>query len=205
MKVKICGMKSNIAEVAALQPDYLGFIFYKNSPRNFEGKMPLINNEIKKAGVFVDEKISRINEIINEFQLDIIQLHGNESETFCKEIKLQNPEIELWKSFSVHDEFDFNSIKIYKSIDKILLDTKGKNQGGNGIKFNWQLLENINFEKPFVLSGGIEPEDAALIKNLKIKNPQLETVDLNSRFEIEPGLKDIKKLNYFLQELNENL
>lgn len=203
MEIKICGMKHNISEVLALEPDYMGFIFYKKSPRNFLGDMPELNSEIKKVGVFVDEKISVISEKIEEFKLNIIQLHGNESESYCLELKKIKPEIEIWKAFSVDGNFDFDPLKLYKSIDKILFDTKGKNPGGNGKKFNWEILGNLKLEKPFILSGGIDSNDVQLIKNLKEKNTDLVTVDLNSRFEIEPGLKDIEKLQKFIKELKE--
>lgn len=203
MEIKICGMKSNVQEVAALQPDYLGFIFYEKSPRNFVGEMPDLNSEIKKVGVFVNEKISVISKKADEFDLNIIQLHGNESETYCQELKNLKPEIEIWKAFSVDENFDFDSIKIYKSIDKILFDTKGKNPGGNGQKFNWEMLGNLKLDKPFILSGGIDFEDAQSIKYLKDKNPALIAIDLNSRFEVEPGLKDIEKLQRFIKDLNE--
>lgn len=203
MEIKICGMKHNISAVAALQPDYLGFIFYEKSSRNFLGKMPQLNSDIKKVGVFVDEKISMISKKVEEFELNVIQLHGNESENYCLELKTLKPEIEIWKAFSVDEKFDFDAVKIYKSIDKILFDTKGKNPGGNGQKFNWKILENLKLDKPFILSGGIDSNDFQSIKNLKEKNPTLVAIDLNSRFEIEPGLKDIQKLEKFIKDLNE--
>ncbi|SMC36105.1 phosphoribosylanthranilate isomerase [Moheibacter sediminis] len=203
MEIKICGMKYNVREVAALQPDYLGFIFYDKSARNFENEMPALNSNIKKVGVFVDEKISVISKKVKELKLNVIQLHGNESESYCQELKCSNPEIEIWKAFSVDEKFDFESIKVYKSIDKILLDTKGENPGGNGHKFNWKTLENIKFGKLFILSGGINSEDAQLIKNLKEKNSDLVAIDLNSGFEIKSGFKDFEKLRRFIKELKE--
>lgn len=203
MEIKICGMKHNTLEVAALQPDYLGFIFYEKSPRNFENEMRQIHPKIKKVGVFVNEKISMISKKLEEFGLNVIQLHGNESESYCQELKRIHPNTEIWKAFSVDPNFDFESIKLFKSVDKILFDTKGKSPGGNGQKFNWELIGDLKLEKPFILSGGINCEDVQSIKNLKEKNPNLVAIDLNSRFEIEPGLKDIEKLQTFIKDLNE--
>jgi len=205
MEIKICGMKSNVHEVAILNPDYLGFIFYEKSPRNFLGKITQLNSDIKKVGVFVNEKISVISKKIEEFDLNIIQLHGNESENYCQELKNLKPKIEIWKAFSIDENFDFNSIKIYKSIDKILFDTKGKNPGGNGQKFNWDMLENLKLEKPFILSGGIDSDDISALKNLSKKNKHMHGIDINSRFEVEPGLKDVKKLEKFIKDLNKIL
>lgn len=203
MEIKICGMKHNTLEVATLQPDYLGFIFYEKSPRNLENEMPQIHPKIKKVGVFVNEKISMISKKLEEFGLNVIQLHGNESESYCQELKRIHPNIERWKAFAVDPNFDFESIKLFKSVDKILFDTKGKSPGGNGQKFNWELIGDLKLEKPFILSGGINCEDVQSIKNLKEKNPNLVAIDLNSRFEIEPGLKDIEKLQTFIKDLNE--
>lgn len=205
MEIKICGMKSNVQEVSVLHPDYLGFIFYEKSPRNFVGEMPELNSKIKKVGVFVNEKTSLILKKIKEFDLNVVQLHGNESENYCLELKKLKPEIEIWKAFSIDEHFDFDAVKIYKSIDKILFDTKGKNPGGNGQKFNWEMLENLKLDKPFILSGGIDSDDIQSIKSLKEKNSALVTIDLNSRFEIEHGLKDIEKLERFIKDLKENI
>lgn len=201
MEIKICGMKHNIPEVADLQPDYLGFVFYEKSARNFENEMPIINSNIKKVGVFVNDKISMISKKVEEFGLNVIQLHGNESENYCQELKRLHPETEIWKAFSVDEKFDFDLLKFYKSIDKILFDTKGENPGGNGQKFNWEMLENLKLGKPFILSGGISLEDVESIKNLKEKNSDLVTIDINSRFEIEPGRKDLELIKNFMTGL----
>ena len=203
MKIKVCGMKfrENITAVSELEIDYMGFIFYPKSPRNFEGKIEFESKSIQKIGVFVNEKIAVIAEKIEENDLDVIQLHGNESASYCKELKKMFPEIEFWKSFSVDEKFDFESIKIYQSIDKILLDTKGKNFGGNGIQFDWKILENYKMEKNIILSGGISPEDVLKIKEIQSKVPQILGIDINSRFETEPGRKDVDLLKNFMKNL----
>jgi len=208
LKLKICGMKhpGNISEVAKLQPDYMGFIFYEKTPRYFETKMPEIPSAIKKTGVFVDEEINIILERIKEQDLNAIQLHGEESAAFCYELKtlLMETQVEIIKVFSVKDDFDFSLLEAYEPVvDYFLFDTKGKNKGGNGITFNWKVLKNYPSEKPFFLSGGIGPEEVEAIQELKTyfeKNGQkdlLYAIDVNSKFEEEAGLKNIEKLKEF--------
>ncbi|HKL35891.1 MAG TPA: phosphoribosylanthranilate isomerase [Salegentibacter sp.] len=212
LKLKICGMKhpGNISEVAKLQPDYMGFIFYEKTPRYFETKMPEIPSAIKKTGVFVDEEINIILERIKEQDLNAIQLHGEESAAFCYELKtlLMETQVEIIKVFSVKDDFDFSLLEAYEPVvDYFLFDTKGKNKGGNGITFNWKVLKNYPSEKPFFLSGGIGPEEVEAIQELKTyfeKNGQkdlLYAIDVNSKFEEEAGLKNIEKLKEFRKRL----
>jgi phosphoribosylanthranilate isomerase len=188
-KLKICGMKypDNIVEVSQLLPDYLGFIFYEKSSRFFDGEIPEISKSIKKVGVFVDATLEEIISKIKKYDLNAVQLHGNETPEFCKNIKQEN--IEIIKVFSVNDDFDFEVVKPFGAVsDYFLFDTKGKLPGGNGITFNWQILEKYNSIKPFFLSGGIGIED---IEKIKQMNLPIYAIDVNSKFEIEPGLKNI--------------
>lgn len=203
MKIKVCGMKflENIQAISDLEPDYLGFIFYEKSERNFDKLMPEIPSSIHKVGVFVNESISKIKEKVNEFNLNIVQLHGTESSVYLEELKKKLPEIIIWKVFSIGDEFDFNALKMYENADAFLLDTKGKNHGGNGFQFDWKILENYKMEKNIILSGGISAEDVLKIKALKSKIPQIEIVDINSRFETEPGRKNVELIKKFMNEL----
>ncbi len=197
MKLKICGMKhpENILEVSQLLPDYLGFIFYEKSLRNFEGEIPEIPNSIKKVGVFVNETEDTIISKIKKYNLDLVQLHGNESPEFCRNLKFQN--IELIKVFSVDDNFDINVLEKYEIVcDYFLFDTKGKLHGGNGYTFNWDILKNYKSKKPIFLSGGIGLEEIEKIKKL---NLPLFAIDVNSKFEIEPGLKNVNLCNDALQ------
>ena len=196
----------NISEVAKLQPDYMGFIFYEKTPRYFETKMPEIPSAIKKTGVFVDEEINIILERIKEQDLNAIQLHGEESAAFCYELKtlLMETQVEIIKVFSVKDDFDFSLLEAYEPVvDYFLFDTKGKNKGGNGITFNWKVLKNYPSEKPFFLSGGIGPEEVEAIQELKTyfekngKKDLLYAIDVNSKFEEEAGFKNIEKLKEF--------
>ena len=211
-KLKICGMKYNIAEVAKLQPDYLGFIFYEHSPRFFEGIIPRLPSNTKKVGVFVNASIEEILEKVKAHHLDVIQLHGEETPEFCKKLhnlykanidELPNPsKVEIWKVFSIKDTFNFNILYDYENIvDKFLFDTFGKDKGGNGHTFNWDVLKNYPSEKPFILSGGIGLQQISELKILLQKNLPIYAIDVNSRFETEPGRKHIDHLIQFIHEL----
>lgn len=202
MKLKVCGMKYNTAEVAKLQPDYLGFIFYNKSSRHFDDVILALPSSIKKVGVFVDEKVEVIANKIEKHQLDALQLHGHEPPEVCKLLKATKKEI--IKVFSIKNEFDFNVLKPYEDVvDYFLFDTKGKLPGGNGYTFNWDVLKNYPSTKPYFLSGGIGVNEIKKIKKFK-ESPTSKycyAIDVNSKFEIEPGLKNIEKLEKFRNEL----
>jgi phosphoribosylanthranilate isomerase len=196
--IKICGMKhpDNILEVGSLLPDYMGFIFWQKSARYFDGVIPELPKSIKKVGVFVNETIPRIEEKITKYDLQAIQLHGQESVEFCSELKAKfGDAIEIIKVFSADENFDFSILKPYESVcDYFLFDTKGKLPGGNGTTFDWKILENYPSTKPFFLSGGIGIEEMDSINNISKTNLPLYAIDINSKFEIEPGLKNISLL-----------
>ena len=202
MNIKICGMKykDNIEAVAALQPEYMGFIFYEKSKRNFKGNLQNLPKEIKKVGVFVDASLEDINDKIEKFDLQAVQLHGDESPELCSSIN----NVEVVKVFAIGETFDFATLKQYEDVcDYFLFDTKGKEKGGNGIVFDWNLLKNYPSEKPFILSGGIGLDELDSIKDFA--NSKLArycyALDLNSKFEDAPGLKNVKKLKYFKNNL----
>lgn len=200
MKLKICGMKysENIKKTAEVLPDYLGFIFYEKSPRFFDGTLPELPESIRKVGVFVNAPISDILQKINEYNLQVVQLHGNESPEICEILKIIN--IPVIKVFSVDDTFDFEAIQPYETVcDYFLFDTKGKNPGGNGTTFNWQILKNYPSKKPFFLSGGIGLEEIEAIKKL---NLPIYAIDVNSKFETKPGLKNTQLLKELQHELS---
>ncbi len=221
MRIKICGLRQteNIKSLLPLQPDYLGFIFFEKSKRYAESVLEggfaksLRFSKSKqyipiKTGVFVNQDVNTIKLIIEKYGLSAVQLHGDESVEFCRELRGVNlgddfklpPKLQVIKVFSVHDDFDFSITKEYEPVcDLFLFDTKGKERGGNGVAFNWDILNKYKGEKPFFLSGGISPGDAAEIK--KINHPKLYGVDINSRFEIEPGLKDVEAVEKFMDEL----
>ncbi|WP_297706623.1 phosphoribosylanthranilate isomerase [uncultured Eudoraea sp.] len=212
MKLKICGMKYNIGEVADLQPDYLGFIFWKPSKRFFDGSIPKLRRTTGKVGVFVDANIDEILDRTNTYGLNAIQLHGNESPEFCAKLKEQFKDqkikIDILKVFSIKDSFDFAQLSPYeKSSDFFLFDTKGKLPGGNGYQFNWQVLKGYPSKKPYFLSGGIglEELDNVLEFLQKEESKYCHAIDVNSRFEISPGLKDIDKLKKFKNRLFETI
>jgi phosphoribosylanthranilate isomerase len=207
IQIKICGMKfpENITEIAALQPDYLGFIFYAKSPRYITEKLPEINAAIKKVGVFVNAEFSEIMQKAKDYQLDFIQLHGEETPDFCK--KIDQESLKVIKAFNISKEFNFSILNKYTdSCNHFLFDTKGAAYGGNGNVFDWQLLENYNLEKTYFLSGGIGLENAKDLKAfLKEEYPKnCIAIDLNSRFEIKPGLKNKAALKEFIQQIKQH-
>ena len=189
----------NIKHVAALQPDYLGFIFHEKSARNFTNQqIPQLPKSIKKTGVFVNESINFILNKIDTHNLEAIQLHGNETPEYCTTLQLTN--IEIIKVFSIKNEFNFNVLKPFeKACNYFLFDTKGKLPGGNGYTFDWNILNNYPSTKPFFLSGGIGLEQANKLKQFTQSNASkyCYALDINSKFEIEPGLKDIELLKAF--------
>lgn len=201
LKVKVCGMKhlDNIGALLRLKPDMIGFIFYEKSPR-FVHKVPkgIDYGETKKVGVFVNEKVKSILDFAQQYSLDYIQLHGSESPKKCSEIKKSG--FYVIKAFSVDDDFDFRKTRLYESVcDLFLFDTKGAQPGGNGKVFDWEVLNNYEGDVPFLLSGGIS--NGMQNEVLKIKHPQLIGVDVNSGFEIAPGLKNIRELQNFIYDL----
>ncbi|MFN3968316.1 phosphoribosylanthranilate isomerase [Flavobacterium sp.] len=207
-KIKICGMKhpENIMEIAALQPDYLGFIFYDKSPRNFEDIIPQLAKSIQKVGVFVNATFEEIQEKATTHKLDLVQLHGDESPELC--LSLQQNKLKVIKSFSIDNAFNFNSLsKYFYNCDYFLFDTKGANYGGNGIAFDWRILERYYLNKPYFLSGGIGLENLTDLKSFFQKDyaKKCIAIDGNSQFEIEPGLKNPETLKTFIQNLKHTL
>jgi phosphoribosylanthranilate isomerase len=196
MKFKICGMKhpDNILEVGALLPDYMGFIFWEKSARYFDGIIPTLPKSIQKVGVFVNATSDEILEKIEKHDLQAVQLHGNESVEFCETLKKNLPkEIDVIKVFSILDTFDFGILKPFEPVcDYFLFDTKGKLPGGNGTTFDWKVLEQYPSTKPFFLSGGIGIEELEDVKQVLKTNLPIYAIDVNSKFEIEPGLKNIQ-------------
>jgi phosphoribosylanthranilate isomerase len=204
MKIKVCGMKnpSNIREIADLGPDYMGFIFYGKSKRNvgaLDEKLLLSLMDVLKVGVFVNAPLDFILTQAIKFGFTFIQLHGDETPTDCK--KLKETGLGIIKAFSMEENFDFEKLKDYKPYcDYFLFDTKGENYGGTGKKFNWDILKKYDNKIPFFLSGGIDLDQAEEIKKLKGLN--IHAIDINSRFEIEPGLKDVGKVKRFIEKFN---
>ncbi|MDD7336380.1 MAG: phosphoribosylanthranilate isomerase [Prevotella sp.] len=227
MIIKVCGMRDalNIREVCQLDINWMGFIFVENSPRyvsqitSLAGIIPdfsayidkqghdtlQAHNDIKRVGVFKDEMPQTIITRVVNFKLDIVQLHGDESPVMidnlrrtlvpdiCKDIKIM-------KALPISDAADMERWKPYEGhADYLLFDTKTATGGGSGRKFNWALLDNYHGTLPFLLSGGIGPDDAEAIK--AIRHPQFLGIDINSQFEKEPAIKDVAKLKEFISKL----
>ncbi len=205
MKIKICGIKyrDNLQEIIRLKPDFLGFNFYPISPRFVDnnltpGDLAVIPRSIRKVGIFVNQDEYEVSGIKWKYGLDYVQLHGNESTEMCRE--LNSTGIKVIKSFGISEEFDFNKLTRYiPCCDYFIFDTPSSRFGGTGFRFNWDLLNKYDLGHPFLLSGGIGPEDAERIRNLSFLS--LAGVDINSRFESEPGRKDIQVLKNFINAI----
>lgn len=200
----------NIADIAALNPDYLGFIFYEKSKRYVgedfdEATTYHLSTEksgqakgIKKIGVFVNASLEYVSSKVEKYDLDLVQLHGEESVDFCIDIQKMNPNVKIIKVFSIGQIFDFQQLEPYKPYcDYFLFDTKGKEEGGNGFAFNWEVLKDYDNEKPFFLSGGLSLENVDKVKELGDLN--IVAIDVNSGFEVEPGLKDVEKVKRLIE------
>jgi phosphoribosylanthranilate isomerase len=193
---------TNISEALGLDPYYMGFIFYEKSKRyvgnQLDEKLLKSFSKINKVGVFVNQEEEFILDQAKKYDFKFIQLHGNESPALCKNLKAKG--YKVIKAFSLDENFDFSTTEPYKPVcDFFLFDTKGEDYGGTGKKFNWEILKKYDNEIPFFLSGGIDLEQAGQIKTLKGLN--LHAIDINSRFETEPGLKDLGKIKKFIEQL----
>ncbi len=186
--------EANIREVLALEPDYMGFIFYPKSARYVE---PILQPEVlanfptstKKVGVFVNESVERILLRMDHYHLDMIQLHGDETPEYIETLK-SKCDYPIVKAFGVHEDFDFTNVVPYQTLcDFLLFDTKSWQYGGTGHAFDWSVLDRYNQAVPFFLSGGLDPDNIQLVVQNKSWN--LHAVDVNSKFEIEPALKDV--------------
>ena len=206
MRLKVCGMRDshNIRQLLALKPDYMGFIFYEKSPRNVG---ELLDAELlqsfpastQKVGVFVNSSIEYVKEQVRKYGLDMVQLHGDESVDYVAELYAIG--IRVMKVFSVGDSFDFSVLGKYNPfVEFFLFDTKGKERGGTGKTFDWDLLKGYNLEVPFFLSGGLDLENINELDQLE--GLPVHALDVNSRFELEPALKDIGMIRELRDQIN---
>ena len=207
MKVKICGMTKvdQLKELEELGVDFAGLIFHKPSPRyvlNGIANAYLLKNEnlkIKRVGVFVNESINTVLDTAKEWELDMVQLHGDESPDFCKEIKSV---VNTTKAFRVGASISIAELDSYKNVvDHFLFDTLGERYGGTGIQFDWDLLSAIEINHSFFLSGGIGSADVDKINEFCKRTTSLYALDLNSKFEIAPGIKDMERLSMFISSI----
>ncbi|GAB2630479.1 phosphoribosylanthranilate isomerase [Belliella aquatica] len=206
MKLKVCGMRSeeNIKGlISQINPHWMGLIFYAKSPRfvskDFADSIKGLT--ISKVGVFVNANLDEIKKAISLFDLHTIQLHGDESVGFTKSVK-EETGLEIFKVFSVKENVDWSELEGYLPyVDYFLFDTFTKGYGGSGKTFDWQILRSYPFEKPFLLSGGLSLENIKDIQKLYSEIPQLAGLDINSKFEIEPGFKDIDRIEEFWEKV----
>ena len=207
MEIKVCGMRErvNCQQLAtSLVPDWMGLIFYSKSPRFVEDKESdwISSLPLKKVGVVVGEQQSVMREKISRFRLSALQLHGGESLDLVQELKATTA-VEIWKVISVGESIDWKTMEAFvPHVDRFLFDTASASNGGSGKQFDWGLLKDYPFEKGFMLSGGLTVSHASGIRDLADRIPQLLGVDLNSGFELAPGLKDMTALQAFKQELS---
>ncbi|WP_113924494.1 phosphoribosylanthranilate isomerase [Cognataquiflexum aquatile] len=210
MKLKVCGMResANVKNLLGqVQPDWMGLIFYPASPRFVDDIQAdwIRDTEIRKVGVFVDASLSDIADKVQKFGLSTVQLHGDESAEEVNKIK-EKTGLEVFKVFSIDQKINWNKLEEYlPHVDYFLFDTFTNAYGGSGKTFNWEILLDYPFDKPFLLSGGLTIGHVEAIKDLKSKVPQLEGLDINSKFEIEPGLKDIDLVSEFKKSLTKTL
>lgn len=191
----------NIKGLMEIKPDFIGFIFYPKSPR-YVGEMNedlimRIPLSIRKVGVFVNEKLEKIVAIANKYGLEFIQLHGDEDLDFARSVKAKG--LKVIKVFRVMDTIPIVAKKYEGVADYFLFDTVSMNYGGSGRHFDWNILRNYNLKVPFLLSGGVQLEDIDQIKEMDVE--KLIGVDVNSRFEIAPALKDLEKLKLLKEAL----
>ena len=202
----------NIREVEVLGIDYIGFIFWPKSSRYVSEVPKYLPKKCKRVGVFVDASIGDVMTIAEQYQLDLIQLHGQESPSYITQLRphlsLLNSKISIIKALNIATTDDLEATKRYEGyVDYFLFDTKGKMVGGNGEKFDWSVLDSYREETPFLLSGGIEPDDAERVKSFltshlsPLTSKKCIGIDLNSKFELSPALKDVNKLRNFLSSL----
>ena len=220
MIIKVCGMREaeNIREVeklftqdsslftlhSSLPTFWMGFIFWPKSSRYVAEPPAYLPERAKRVGVFVDEDVEQICRIARDFALDVIQLHGHESPDFIRRLQCSmfNGQWSMVKAFNIATASDLEQTKAYEGlVDYFLFDTKATLPGGSGQQFDWSILEAYKGETPFLLSGGIGPDDAERVKSFR--HPRCAGIDLNSRFEVAPALKDVKKLKEFLEKIQE--
>ena len=205
IRVKVCGLNDplNVTAISETGVDFIGYIFYRGSVR-FVGELPdkklfsNVKNRIKRVGVFVNEDPVKVKELAEYASLDLIQLHGNESVSYCASLK--DDGLKIIKTFGVGNDFDPGETDLYSEVcDFFLFDARQEKHGGAGKKFEWGLLKNYPFVKPFFLSGGIGPEDVDITPG--VLNRQFFAIDINSRFEISPGIKDAGSVKNFINEI----
>lgn len=192
-----------VKQLAAMGVHYAGFIFYEKSPRFAANKLAAADlkafSPIQKVGVFVNESREKILQTVDEYGLNAVQLHGDETADLCSSIK---DKITVIKAFRVKGDENLSGIlKPYeKAVDYFLFDTKAQEYGGTGKKFDWSVLSGENIITPYFLSGGIGRDDVTQVKQFSLIN-NVFALDVNSKFETEPGIKDMEKIKEFVRDI----
>ena len=206
MIVKVCGMREaeNIRAVEALGVDWMGFIFWEHSSRCVSQRPAYLPTRAKRVGVFVDASLDVVCQHVEAFGLDVVQLHGSESPAFLHDLRnALAGTVLIVKAFSIATRDDLLQTSLYEGLaDFFLFDTKAQLVGGNGRKFDWSVLAHYDGSTPFLLSGGIGPDDASRLS--AFSHPRLAGIDLNSRFEAAPALKNVELLKQFLYDIQQN-
>lgn len=206
MIVKVCGMREagNIRAVEALGIDWMGFIFWEHSSRHVSQPPAYLPTKAKRVGVFVDAPLDVVRQHVEAFRLDVVQLHGSESPAYLRDLRSSSDvRLVIVKAFSIATRDDLLQAGHYEGLaDYFLFDTKAQLVGGNGRKFDWGVLAHYNGSTPFLLSGGIGPDDASRVSNFS--HPRLAGIDLNSRFETAPAQKNVELLKQFLYDIQQN-
>ena len=205
MKIKVCGITDQTVIIDGLGIDYIGHIFWEPSKRYVNPEqIALQSTNNKRVGVFVDESIETVRKIGEKLNLKGVQLHANEDERYIEQLKIKLPNTLIIKALAIATKEDLVHLNRFdKLVDLFIFDTKGRLPGGNGIQFDWNILSEYKGTIPFLLSGGIGPSDIDAIRNFKkqINHPQFLGVDLNSKFEDSPGVKNVEKLTNFVSSL----
>lgn len=206
MKLKVCGMRDaeNIKALIEQKPDFIGFIFYDKSPRFVGNQLDLeliqsIPREIRKVGVFVNATVDYILQNAKKYNLQYVQLHGNETPDFCKSLRLKG--VNIIKAFRLDESFVFSQLNNYlPHVDFFLFDAKGEGYGGNGITFDWSILKKYDNQKPYFLAGGISLDNLDELAGI---TPKPYAFDVNSKFEVSPGIKDVEKIEGLIKKMRE--
>ncbi len=198
MQVKICGItaQKQLNELSKMDVDMIGLNFYPKSKRYVDRLLQMDQCDQQKVGVFVNASIADLREKTNMYQLDLLQLHGDESIEYCRQAQEIAPIIKVWR---VGSNFDFDQLANFEFCDYFLFDTYTPAYGGSGKAFDWQVLADYRGETPFYLSGGIGPDSIHALR--QVDHPQLAGVDINSKFEESPGVKDLVSVTTFINEL----
>lgn len=205
MYVKVCGITthSNMMEVIGLKPDYMGFIFYSPSPRDVSDRIDELDlkkvpSYIDKVAVLVNHDLERARDLVSKYRFQAVQLHGDESPSYCRDL---GDCCMVIKAFAVGDRLPESLSDYEGNCDMFLFDKAGERRGGNSEKFNHSLLKDYKQNTPFFLSGGLSPADSSLVLELDNTMDTLVGVDLNSKFEVSPGIKDPALLSLFMKQI----